>query len=318
MTTPVAFFIFNRPGFTSLAFEAIRRARPTVLFIIADGPRANQPSDLDLVQQTREVVAKVDWPCEVSRYYAQDNLGCGERLSSGLTKVFDQVTKAIILEDDCLPHPSFFNYCHELLHYYEDDRRIMAISGDNFQSGVLRGSGSYYFSKYQHCWGWATWARAWSYYDRSIADWPEVKQRGLLRGVCGSGRELQYWEDVFENVYAGRIDTWDFSWTYAVWMQNGLSVLPNTNLVFNLGFGGDATHTHQSSAAINPDASAYSATCHPSRMIADHDADKLTDQLFYSGTLPIDRLRLLRQVKRFLANRSIAGSQDPNGNTMML
>src|SRR5262249_39456996 len=209
-TAPIALFIFNRPELTARVYACIRAARPERLFIVADGPRATRPDDKRLCDETRRVVASPDWPCEIHVNFASDNLACRRRISSGLDWVFQQSPEAIILEDDCVPCASFFEFCSEMLHYYRDDKRIVHISGDNFQDGKWRGSGSYYFSRYPHTWGWATWRRAWQAYDVNISSWPAAYRARWLDSVFDNPREARYWESVFDRVYRGQVDAWDY------------------------------------------------------------------------------------------------------------
>jgi hypothetical protein len=182
--------------------------------------------------------------------YSDLNLGCKNRVSSGLDWVFSLVEEVIILEDDCLPHPSFFRFCQDLLDYYRDDKRIMAISGDNFQLGRNRTEYSYYFSRYNHIWGWASWRRAWQYYDVKMKLWQEIHDGNWLEYILGEGQSVKYWTKIFQSAYDGKIDTWDYPWTFACWIQNGLTILPNVNLVSNIGFGEDATHTIGSKSRV--------------------------------------------------------------------
>lgn len=239
--TPVAFIIFNRPDLTEIVFTAIRKARPAKLFVIADGPRSE--AEASLCQQARDVINKVDWKCDVRTNYAEVNLGCKGRLSSGIDWVFKHVDRAIILEDDCLPHPSFFTYCDVLLDRYKNDERVMHIAGVNFQNGIHRAEGSYYFSKYPHIWGWATWKRAWMHYDVTVADWPEFKLSEEYKGWCFNEEEQKFWNDNIETVCNGKTDTWDFQWVFAVMKKSGHCVMPNNNMIANIGFRSDATHT---------------------------------------------------------------------------
>ena len=174
LTTPVAFLIFNRPDTTARVFEAIRQAKPPKLLVVADGPRPDRPDDVEKCKAARAIIDRVDWACEVLTNYSDLNLGCGKRPATGITWVFEQVEEAIIFEDDCLPHPSFFRFCEELLNYYRHDERIMVISGNNFQFGRNRTDDSYYFSRYNHIWGWASWRRAWEYFDYDLKLWPKI------------------------------------------------------------------------------------------------------------------------------------------------
>lgn len=240
---PVIFLIFNRPEQTARLFAAIRAARPAKLLVVADGPRAARPGDADLCGQTREVIDGVDWPCEVLRNFADANMGCGRRVASGMDWAFEQVEVAIILEDDCLPDPSFFRFCEELLERYRHDERIMMISGDNFQNGQRRTSDSYYFSRLPHCWGWATWRRAWHLFDFEMCDWPQRRATRWLNSIAKQPMLEQHWTQCFDGVRSGKIDTWDYQWMYCMFVRNGLSIVPEVNLVANIGFGSTATHT---------------------------------------------------------------------------
>ena len=175
-STPILFFIFNRPEYTQQVFERIRQARPRQLFVVADGPRV--PSDIPLIKRTRSLIA-VDWECELKTLYADKNMGLKERISSGISWFFDHVERGIILEDDCLPHPSFFQFCEEMLEYYSNHNHIMMITGSNpLQDHVM--DTSYTFSEYFSIWGWATWRRAWKQYDKHMTRWPEIKKTKIF------------------------------------------------------------------------------------------------------------------------------------------
>jgi hypothetical protein len=241
--TPVAFLIFNRPDTTERVFAELAKAKPSKLFIVADGPRPNRVGEARRCAAARAIIEKIDWDCELFRNYADYNMGCARRVSTGIDWVFEHVEEAIILEDDCLPAPSFFFFCETLLNKYRNDERAMMISGDNFQLGQNEYDYSYYFSKYSHTWGWASWRRAWKHYDVAMKTWPEYKNMGLIETICENRHEQNYWTRIFDSTFEGRIDTWDYQWCYACWTQGGLSILPSLNLVSNIGFGPEATHT---------------------------------------------------------------------------
>ncbi len=296
LDTPVAFIVFNRPEQTRQSFAAIRKARPKTLFIISDGARSERPSEAALVAQSRQIAENCDWPCEVTRFYSDINLGCAKRVSSGITAVFEQVERAIILEDDCVPNQTFFRFCSELLERYQDDTRVMAISGDNFQSGNDDSTDSYYFSKYLHCWGWATWRRAWQHYEGTLAAWPDFRDSEDLAALCHSLREQDYWTRIFNRVHAGEIDTWDFTWLLACWMNHGLTALPTKNLVSNIGFGDNATHTSDPSPFEKLPTYEFQKLEHPERVSRCLLKDIATDRLMFSrGKL---RFRHLVQLAR--------------------
>lgn len=297
LNTPVAFIIFNRPDTTQLVFEAIAKARPTRLLVVSDGPRATRQGEDELVRKTRAIIDQVDWPCEVSCNYSDINLGCKKRVSSGIDWVFDQVEEAIILEDDCLPDPSFFRYCKELLESFRHDHRIGMISGDNFQWGKRRNKDSYYFSRYAHIWGWATWKDRWKdSYDVSMSTWPSLRDDGWLEDLLGSGEELGYWTKVFDKVAAGEIDTWDFQWVYANWISGRLAVLPNVNLISNIGFGVNATHTTGDAEVANMLTESLDfPLVHPQSLIRNARFDQFTfERLFVVPLKERIRRRLAR------------------------
>lgn len=276
-STPVVFLIFRRPDLTNRVFQAIRRAQPKILLVVADGPR--NEIEAELCEQSRAVTEQVNWDCEVLRNYADVNLGCRKRVSSGLDWAFEQVEEAIILEDDCLPHPSFFSYCESLLGYYRTDERVMVVSGSNFQNGKKRSSYSYYFSKYNHCWGWATWKRAWSHWEFNPEKWIDFRDSGLLSSICTAPLEATYWTKIFDRLFlAGEPDSWAYVWTFACWAQNGLTALPTVNLVSNIGFGEDATHTLGESSLSNMRTYDIGEISHPNYMVFHSQADAYTFQ----------------------------------------
>jgi hypothetical protein len=288
MKTPVAFLIFNRPDTTKKVFDAIRQAKPQKLLVVADGPRADRPGEAEKCEATREIIKLIDWDCEVLTNYSDVNLGCKKRVASGLNWVFENVEEAIILEDDCLPHPTFFQFCQELLEYYRYDTRVMHISGCNY--GVLGSfpDQSYYFSKVTGVWGWASWRRAWKWYDVDINFWPDFcKQGKLLQGIFTSEKELKVRFKNWEGVHLGKIDTWDYSWHLTCICQAGLSIKPNHNLVSNIGFGLEATHTKSTRshfAHLQTEAMQFPLK-HPKFMLWDSDAEKrYFQQMFNTGS----------------------------------
>ncbi|MDZ4786025.1 MAG: glycosyltransferase family 2 protein [bacterium] len=263
------------------------------LFIIADGHRQDRPNEIDKCRDTRAIVEDIDWDCDVVKIYSDINLGCQQRISSGLNYVFDHVESAIILEDDCLPDPTFFLFCSELLNYYLNDERIMVISGNNFQFGKQRTTDSYYFSLFTHCWGWATWRRAWEYYDGEMSLWKTVKDNHWLKDILHSQYAVKYWEDIFQDISENLINSWAYRWLFACWLQNGLTVLPNVNLVSNIGFNCDATHTKNIKRLANiPAHSITFPLDHPQFIIRDTQADEFTQRsVFNSGILTRIRLK---------------------------
>src|SRR5688500_4794896 len=249
LQVPVAFIIFNRPETTARVFAEIARARPSRLIVVADGPRTDVPGEAELCVRARQVIKAVDWKCEVVTDFSDRNLGCRTRVSSGLDFVFDNAEEAIVLVDDCLPHPSFFSFCESLLKKYRDNEEVMAISGDNFHAGRRYTPSSYFFSRFVHIWGWASWRRAWKHYDVEMKQWPTLRDTNWLNRMFQREQDAAYWRELFDKVAAHEIDTWDLQWLFSCWTKRGLSITPEINLVSNIGFGSSATHT----AAINHD-----------------------------------------------------------------
>ena len=298
LRTPVALLIFNRPDTTERVFNAIAQARPSKLLVVADGPRDSRPGEAARCEQTRAIIKRVDWDCEVITNFADRNMGCKLRVSSGIDWIFEQVEEAIILEDDCLPDPSFFRFCDEMLERYRDNERVGMVSGSNLQFGRHRGTGSYYFSKYTHIWGWASWRRAWKHYDRDITHWPEFKAQGLLEQMFATPGEQAYWQNSFQWVHEGSLDTWDVSWTFTALTHGLLQVVPNVNLISNIGFGVGATHTHVVGVHANlPTQAIEFPLQHPTFVLPNLEADRYiaSDQL-----APSFYTRQWRRVKRIL------------------
>ncbi len=285
LTTPVALLIFNRPDETQRVFDAIRAARPKQLLIVGDTARDHKPDEAELVARTRAICQQVDWDCDVRTQYAEQNMGCRARISSGISWVFDQVEEAVILEDDCLPHASFFRFCQELLARYRHDQRVMVISGDNFQDAVHPSGYSYYFSRYNHVWGWASWRRAWQFFDVEMRAWHTVKARNLLKDILLEQPIADFWAQRFERIVAG-LDTWDYQWQLACWLQNGLTILPSVNLVTNIGFAANATHTKTETRLANlPSHAMKFPLRHPPFVIRDALSDQVTDGRVYGYTI---------------------------------
>jgi hypothetical protein len=291
LQTPVAFLIFNRPDTTRRVFEAIRQARPAKLLVVADGPRPDRPDDAERCAAARAVLDGVDWDCEILTNFADANLGCKLRISSGLDWVFKIVAEAIILEDDCVPHPDFFPFCAALLEKYYDDERVMMIGGTNYL-GHFDTPYSYLFSRYFAIWGWATWRRAWQKYDLTLPAWETYKVQRLLSYHYPQRYVADYLTAMFDLAHQQRIDTWDIQWFYACLFNNGLSIVPRVNLIANIGSAA-GTHTldglSEPPLPIGPlDATALR---HPAHMFA----DRVYDEALFQARLKTSLLKRVRQ-----------------------
>lgn len=288
----VLFLVFNREDTTWQVFERIRDVKPPRLYIAADGPRNEQ--EAEKCNNVREVALHVDWPCELFTLFREHNLGCRYAISSAIDWFFEHEEEGIILEDDCLPHPDFFLFCQELLDKYRDDEKIMHISGGNFQLGKKRGSGSYYFSNYSHIWGWATWRRAWGKYDVDMKDLKSFKEKKQIKKIFKNIIMQKYWIHILNKVDNKAIDTWDFQWAYTVFSNGGKAIIPNNNMISNIGFGG-GTNTLGDSMYANLPLEALDKLTFPHELEVDRRADK-----YYFKTSLLDCVKhyIIRKVTR--------------------
>ncbi len=276
LRTPIVLLCFNRPAKTQAVMQTIRAARPRRLYVVADGARADVAGEAENCAAVRRIATDVDWPCEVLTDFAPQNLGCYRRVSSGLSWAFDQSEELIVLEDDCLADSDFFAFCGELLERYRNDERIFAISGDNFQKAPPRTQDSYYFSRIFHCWGWASWRRSWRSVDMEMTQWPQLRNAGWLEDALADRDLADYFTRAFDDTYHGRNSSWAYRASFSSLVQGRINILPNVNLVRNIGLGDDATHTvgqgHMERAAGKLDFPLR----HPGSFIVDRRADSAT------------------------------------------
>jgi len=266
--TPVLFIIFNRPNTTQKVFDVIKKIKPKYLFIAADGPRSDKPGEIDLCKQTRNIIKQVNWNCNLTILNRDTNFGCGRAVSSAITWFFNQVDHGIILEDDCLPDITFFNYCQNLLEKYKNTPQIMHITGYQFIQNY-QSSYSYYFAKNMHCWGWASWSDRWKFYDFDLSDYSENN----FKNLSSNKSVITYWISVLNMMKRHEIDTWDYQWAFAIIANKGLCINPSKNLVTNIGFGNSSTHTSEKN---NPSANLptypLKKIFHPNRIKVDDNA----------------------------------------------
>ncbi len=302
LNTPVLFIIFRRPDTTKKVFEQIRKAKPKHLFVAANAPRPDNEEEAEKCRKAREIVNFVDWDCELKTLFRNNYLSCEISVSSAIDWFFDNVEEGIILEDDCLPSQSFFWFCQELLKKYRNDTRIMIISGNNFQFGRIRGEGSYYFSKCAHIWGWATWRRAWKHYDVNMKSYEKFSTENQINNIFQIKQQQKYWMKVLQLAYDDKLDAWDYQWSYTCFINNGLCIMPNVNLVSNIGFGIDGTHTKEESSIFsNIEAEEITEIAHPEFILADQEADLLTSKLCFVNKSIFERvknkaLRIIRKL----------------------
>jgi hypothetical protein len=296
---PILFIIFNRADTTAKVFEEIKKIKPAKLFVAADGPRADKIGEKERCDETRKIINQVDWDCEIFKNYSDVNLGCGKRAPSAIDWFFENVEQGIVLEDDCVPNPSFFRFCEEMLDKYRDDDRIGMISGDNFQFGKVKNEYSYYFSRYPHIWGWATWRRAWKKYDLNISSWPQIKKDKKLLDIFKNRKAAFYWTSILDDVYNNKINTtWDYQWSYTCFINNYLSIMPAVNLISNIGFSqAGATHTKRTSKFSNM---ATSELNFPLKVPVDIVRSVESDEITQRDNYPFWRRFIGRFIKKYL------------------
>ncbi|NEP18054.1 MAG: glycosyltransferase family 2 protein [Leptolyngbya sp. SIO4C1] len=249
MSTPVVLIVFNRPDTTQQVLEAIQQVQPRKLFVIADGPRQEVSADAEKCAATRKLLEAVEWDCELLTNFADTNMGLKRRVSTGLDWVFTQVDEATILEDDTVPHPSFFRFCQELLEQYRHDRRVTSITGTNLLGEWKSDMQSYHFSNYFNSWGWATWKRVWDNYDVDMRLWAEPEARSRVRDVIADDRQYGNRKRLLEATYQGKTKSWAYQFFFMSLLNSGLTITPAVNLVANVGFGQQATNTRSLAAS---------------------------------------------------------------------
>ena len=277
LTTPVLFLIFNRPDLTEKVFNVIREVKPSILFIAADGPRQKESNDISNCNKVRDIVRQVDWDCQVKTLYRDRNLGCRVAISSAINWFFENVEEGIILEDDCLPSESFFWFCQELLEKYRNDERVMQINGNNYLFGKKKFMESYYFSKLNGCWGWATWKRAWKHFDEEMKGFSRFKKENQIDNYIAN-KEISGWlMSYLDEAARPNCGIWSTQWAYTIIIRNGLSISPMVNLVQNTGFGENATHGKNKSfelySKIVPEE--MEQIVHPQFVLPDNEADNI-------------------------------------------
>jgi len=241
LTTPVALFVYRRPEHTKQVLEQIEEIEPPRVLVVGDGPEDGEEEER--VESVRRIIAEADLECEVSTEYADSNFGLKERFATGLDWVFDNAEEAIILEDDTVPDISFFRFCDELLERFRGDNRVWDIAGRNELGSYCQGDSSYFYSHYGGIWGWATWRSSYEEYDSDMTAWQNPVVRDRVLDSFTDRSQTRYVRDVFDRTYDGEIETWDYQWGFAKYRNNAVSVVPETNLIENIGFGEGATNT---------------------------------------------------------------------------
>ena len=315
MDTPVALLVFNRPDVTAQVFARIAAEKPRRLLVVADGPRPDRPGEAALCAEVRRIVTNVDWDCELLTDFADRNLGCGLRVSSGLDWVFRTVERAIVLEDDCLPSPDFFRFCEAMLERYADDPRIGMISGDYFLGELYRPEASYFFSRFTFIWGWATWRRSWRHYDWTLSRLPAAERERVLENLFDR-HVAEHWRQIFRRMRNDPHFTWDYQLSFSLMTQGLVNIVPSVNLVSNIGFARpDATHTPGDSPFANlPCGWLPDPLVHPEFVAPSREADRLFARHVYGiAQGPVDAAPTLLN----LANELLGQGRQPEAETLL-
>jgi glycosyltransferase involved in cell wall biosynthesis len=299
--TPIVLFVFNRPECTQKVYDKIAEIKPSTLFIVADGPRENYPNDVELCTATRAIFDTINWKCTVFRRFSNFNIGCRNSIPSGLNWVFGQVDECIILEDDCVPQLSFFSFCEELLEKYRNEFKIMSIGGHRSDGPNESNGANYFFTKYPSVWGWATWKNRWEKYDLSMKNWGDLRDTLWLQDLLKTKEAVIYWQRMFDKMQLG-LDTWDYALVYSGWFHDMLSIRPKVNLISNIGFGQDATHTKELHVVSNfsPAINLNFPLVHPKEILVVESTERRIEWVTFSG---IDS-RVLKEIRlRIKKNR---------------
>ena len=284
-STPILLIAWRRPKETKEVIESLKIIKPKKLFISCDGARDHNKEECEKVKKTQEILRKnINWDCEVKWKISEKNLGCKIGVTNSINWFFSNVKEGIILEDDIIAHDDFFQYCQILLEKYRNDKRVWCISGSNNQDNIKRGEGSYYFGKVPLIWGWATWRDRWDKYDINLSKWPEIKSASILDSIFSDNLQKKYWYSIFENFYKfGVPDTWDYAWVLTCLINNGLTAIPNKNLIRNIGFNLDATHTKWPINKVNKVSGIGGSLVDPKFIVCDLEAEKYQFDFFFGG-----------------------------------
>ena len=240
----VLFIFFNRPQPTLRVLQRIIEASPDLIILASDGPRTYPKLEQITVSNLRE---NVEVECKKNavpfeRIYAPANQGCARWVSTAIELALKKYNECIVLEDDCLPHPSFFEYCWQMLDRYRDSDEIKAITGTNLAKIWREGVG-YGFTSFPNIWGWATWQRAWSGYSLHIINTREDELQYLVEEGIADAEGVRQWKLMLTFAKQNPLHTWDYQFIMKTIVERGLCVFPHVNLISNIGYGPDATHT---------------------------------------------------------------------------
>jgi len=301
--SPVLLIVFNRPDTTQIVFDAIRKAKPGKFYIAADAPRDGNVADEKNCALVKEIVKKVDWDCDVHYRFAEVNQGCGPGPFNAISWVFEHEDRTIILEDDCVPALPFFNYCSELLERYKNDTRIWEISGNQYTEEAVTTPHSYFFSKYGHSWGWATWKRCWNEMDMAMTKYPLIIEQDLYKSAFRTDKEARFFQKLINKIYTDKImmsHIWDFQFGFAITSNGGICIVPIKNLVTNIGYIGthaeSKKHFHDRPVDEN-----YKIVSHPDFILLDVNYDAYHFKHHWNKKAALYK-RIYGRVKKMIKN----------------
>jgi hypothetical protein len=283
-TAPVLLIAFNRISTTRFVFEQIKKNQPKRFFVFFDGPRIGHPTDELKCAEVRNFIREnITWDCDYLLFESKENMGCGYGPVEAINWFFEHVPCGIILEDDCLPNDSFFSFCSEILLKYFNDETIMAVGGTNYLKNLDLGGDSYFFSKYTHSWGWATWKRAWIKFDHFLIELKQFKKSNKISKIDNRFIFKRHWYKIFDNIKSNKEynHIWDYQWLYSVWNYDGLIVVPSVNLISNIGFGAEATHTFEKSSLSDTETFKLNELIHPIKIVRNREADSEISHLVF-------------------------------------
>jgi len=314
--SPILFITFTKEKETKLVFEKIREVKPSKLYIASDGARAEKQGEKEKIEILRNwLVANVDWNCEVRTKFNEQNMGCGRGVSSAISWFFENEEMGIILEDDCLPSLSFFYYCDELLNKYKDDTRIYHIAGNNPLT-YTKTPHSYYFARIQHCWGWASWRRAWEKYSFDIDKLDDFVKQKKINKIFTRSIYRKRWIKTFKRMERHEIDTWDYQWTYTIFNNGGICINPAKNLITNIGFGPEATHTFSTDTHFhNQERYEISDILHPKKVVVDKSRITLINETFFGikrKNVITNLIKIIKKIKQSNSKKTSYGNENPD------
>lgn len=305
MTTsvPILFLVFNRPETTNIVFEAIREAKPKKLYVAADGPRSDRPSDFNACNAVRKIISQVDWDCEVQTLFREENHGCKYAVSSAINWFFESEEMGIILEDDVVPNSDFFKFCEVMLKRYQNDTRVGMITGTNYYSDVLN-TNPFFFSRHYTIWGWATWRRSWSTYDVEMDLWRTSKKiKDDIRYLVGNNKIYKHYAYTFDLLEDTFCDTWDIQWVFKCLVDSQYCITPSVNLITNIGVTGSHSREATDSHFLETFPLSKSYESFDPNIIPNSSYDNL---LHYNKSYPaLRRVYVIKLLKRFGAYRLV-------------